>query len=354
MKSHSCTIEASASGCRLDLALAQSFKELSRTKIGALIKNGNVYRQLTSGEQVLVSSNSHKVHEGEVYLLIEPKGEPTHTVVPLKGAFPLPIIFEDEYLAVINKPAGLVVHKGAGSHEYTLVDLLVGCFPKLSSIGEEGRPGLVHRLDKNTSGLIVIAKDDNTHAQLATQFSEHTIKRNYRAAVWGFMPGASGVVDNIIGRSSANRQKMAVLSEEWHFQQPKAILTSKDFPANARGKRAITHYKSLAVSENSNVSLIDCSLHTGRTHQIRVHMSYLGHPLLGDTLYGRRKSVKKQGLNEEELAYVNTFLSNGRQALHAYLLEFYHPRQKQRLCFTESEPEDLKKLYSIIFKGTFE
>jgi 23S rRNA pseudouridine1911/1915/1917 synthase len=230
---------------------------------------------------------------------------------------PLTIVFEDEHLIVIDKPAGLVVHPAAGNLDGTLVNaLLHHCKGQLSGIGGVVRPGIVHRIDKETSGLLVVAKTNKAHEGLAKQFADHSIERAYLAIVAGLPVPASGTVRGHIGRSDKDRKKMAVLHEE-----------------NKRGKHAVTHYRLLEAL--AGASLVECRLETGRTHQVRVHMSSIGHPLLGDPVYGRAPSRFRPILNQLHFA---------RQALHAAVLGFIHPVTGASLRFESTLPADMAGL----------
>jgi 23S rRNA pseudouridine1911/1915/1917 synthase len=224
-------------------------------------------------------------------------------------------VFEDDHLLVVDKPAGLVVHPAAGNLDGTLVNaLLHHCAGKLSGIGGVARPGIVHRIDKDTSGLLVVAKSDVAHEGLARQFAAHSIDRRYLAIVSGVPRTAAGTVDAPLARSAVNRRKIAIVE-------------------GSRGKRAVTHWKRLEVL--SDAGLVECRLETGRTHQVRVHMASIGHPLLGDPVYGR--SGKSHGKLLKELEF-------HRQALHAAELGFTHPVTKNRLSFSSPMPPDMQEL----------
>ena len=236
----------------------------------------------------------------------------------------LKIIFEDEDIIIIDKPIGMVVHPGAGNFENTMVNgLLYHCKNKLSGISGEDRPGIVHRIDKDTSGLLVVAKNDQAHAFIAKQFEEHTIKRSYLVFVYGILRPLHGRIETLIGRNKTNRQKM-----------------SADV---AKGKEAITNYETLEVFKGSkilDISLVKCVLETGRTHQIRVHMSHKGNPILGDQTYGK-KIKKLRGVDQE---FEDILKSLKRQALHAHTLGFVHPKTNQDVFYASELPEDLNKL----------
>jgi 23S rRNA pseudouridine1911/1915/1917 synthase len=228
-------------------------------------------------------------------------------------------VFEDDHLLVVDKPAGLVVHPAAGNFDGTLVNaLLHHCAGRLSGIGGVARPGIVHRIDKGTSGLLVVAKTDVAHEGLAAQFARHSIDRRYQAIVAGIPNPPSGTVDAPLARSSANRQKMAIVED-------------------GRGKRAVTHYRLDRALRGASV--VECRLETGRTHQVRVHMTSIGHPLLGDPVYGRSRSGHRELLKR---------LNFERQALHAAELGFIHPVTGEALSFKSAVPSDMQELLSAL------
>src|SRR5690606_2479101 len=230
---------------------------------------------------------------------------------------PLVVVFEDKDLIVVDKPAGMVVHPAAGNPDRTLVNaLLYHCRGQLSGIGGVARPGIVHRIDKDTSGRVVVAKSDAAHEGLARQFAAHTLERAYLAICNGHPRPRSGTISARIGRSDANRKKMAVLPKD-----------------SSRGKHGITHYK--VIEELYGCSLVECRLETGRTHQVRVHLSSIGHSLLGDPLYGRPNSQVKDILRRMDFR---------RQALHAAVLGFVHPLAGDQLRFSSDLPTDMKEL----------
>jgi 23S rRNA pseudouridine1911/1915/1917 synthase len=236
----------------------------------------------------------------------------------------LNIIYEDDDLLVINKPAGIVMHPGAGNYDNTIVNALINYDKELStSIGDELRPGIVHRIDKNTSGLVVIAKNNFTHENLSNQFNKHSILRSYQLLIWGKLRPSTGRIETFITRSSKNRQMM------------EASLT--------KGKKAITNYKTLEIFENKNtptLTFLECKLETGRTHQIRVHMNYLGNSIVGDDKY--KKKFKKIKNIDEELN--NLLLGLDRQFLHAKTLGFFHPKKNEEMVFTSNLPHELKMI----------
>ena len=305
-------VAADAQGWRLDRALAVAVPTMSRERLKALISSGEVL----GPEGRLVRDPASKAIPGGVYQVTVPAPAPAHNE-PQDIA--LEIMFEDDHLIVVDKPAGLVVHPAAGNLDGTLVNaLLHHCAGRLSGIGGVARPGIVHRIDKDTSGLMVVAKTDVTHEGLAKQFADHSILRRYQAIVAGTPMPPSGSVDAPLARSTANRQKMAIV-------------------ADGRGKRAVTHYRTVTRLRDS--AMVECRLETGRTHQVRVHMTSIGHPLLGDPVYGRAKSVHRELLNR---------LDFKRQALHAAELGFVHPVTRESLSFKSALPSDMQELFRAL------
>jgi 23S rRNA pseudouridine1911/1915/1917 synthase len=293
---------------RLDKALADA-TALSRARVQVLIADGMVE---VGG--AYAASPSQKVAPGTSFRIAVPAAAEAEA---RPQAIPLDIAYEDDHLIVINKPAGMVVHPAAGNPDGTLVNaLLHHCEGSLSGIGGVARPGIVHRIDKDTSGLLVVAKSDAAHEGLAAQFAEHSVHRRYIAVCAGPPNPAEGTIDARIGRSDANRKKMAVLDKN-----------------SSRGKHAITHYKTLKRLDSS--AMIECRLETGRTHQVRVHCASIGHALLGDPLYGK---------TPKELKSLLTSLGFARQALHAAELGFLHPISSQELRFTADLPDDMQEL----------
>jgi 23S rRNA pseudouridine1911/1915/1917 synthase len=304
-------LRSAHSGWRLDRALADALPTMSRERLKALIRSGG----LEAGGKLL-RDPATKVHGDEAFTLTVPDPEPAHNV---PQDIPLTIPFEDEHLLIVDKPAGLVVHPAAGNREGTLVNaLLHHCAGRLSGIGGVARPGIVHRIDKDTSGLLVVAKTDVAHEGLAKQFAAHSIERRYLAIVNGLPKTAGGSIDAPLARSAHDRKKIAIV-------------------AGSRGKRAVTHWKRLEPLRDA--ALVECRLETGRTHQVRVHLASIGHPLLGDPVYGRGKSVHRQLLNQ---------LDFHRQALHAAGLGFVHPVTKARLSFESALPSDMQELFSAL------
>lgn len=323
------TITPQEQGGRLDAALASRGVEgLSRSRIKALIQEGNLTRL---GEAI--RDPSHKVKTDEVYALTLPAPVKTEIVA---ASIPFGILYEDEHLLVIDKPAGLTVHPAAGNYDRTLVNALMAhCGDTLSGIGGELRPGIVHRLDKDTSGLMVVAKHDAAHQALAAQLADRSLSRVYKALVWGRLNPASGSVETAIGRSPAHRKKMTVLK--------------------AGGKPALTYYETALCfythptarqAASPVVSLVTCKLATGRTHQIRVHMTYLGHALVGDATYGGRAAPRLGRYSEEQLPAeaCDALLHFPRQALHAAEIGFIHPIDKKPMRFTCNFPADFNEL----------
>jgi len=304
-------LEPAHAGWRLDRALAASVPTLSRERLKALIRGGAVE---AGGAAVRDPATKVKGDEELKVAVMEPT--PAHNE---PQDIPLAILFEDDHLLVVDKPAGLVVHPAAGNFDGTLVNaLLHHCSGSLSGIGGVARPGIVHRIDKDTSGLLVVAKTDVAHEGLAKQFAAHSIDRRYHAIVSGVPKAGHGVVDAPLARSAANRKKIAIVE-------------------GSRGKRAVTHWRRLNVLRDA--ALVECRLETGRTHQVRVHMASVGHPLVGDPVYGR--AGKTHGKILKELTF-------HRQALHATELGFTHPVTKNRLSFSIPMPQDMQELFNAL------
>ncbi|HEY0085372.1 MAG TPA: RluA family pseudouridine synthase [Allosphingosinicella sp.] len=304
------TIATDAQGWRLDRALAAAVPNMSRERLKALISSG----QVLGPGGVAVRDPSAKAVPGGAYRVAVPEPEPLHNEAQ---DIALDIVFEDDHLLIVDKPAGMVVHPAAGNFDGTLVNaLLHHCAGRLSGIGGVARPGIVHRIDKDTSGLLVVAKSDVAHEGLAAQFARHSIDRRYQAVVAGIPVPSAGTVDAPLARSSANRQKMAIVEE-------------------GRGKRAVTHYA--LVRPLREAALVECRLETGRTHQVRVHMTSINHPLIGDPVYGRTRPAHRELLKT---------LGFERQALHAAQLGFIHPVSKQNLSFKSAVPSDMQELLS--------
>lgn len=313
---------------RLDRALARALPEISRSRLQDLVRAGHVRR---SGQAVL--DPSLKVGPGAVLDLTVPESVPAE---PSAETLPLAIAYEDEDLIVIDKPAGLVVHPAPGHDAGTLVNgLIAHCGSSLSGIGGVRRPGIVHRLDKDTSGLIVVAKNDLAHQGLGAQFADHgrsgPLERAYLALVWGVPEPSRGTITANLARSERNREKIAVVRE-------------------GAGRHAVTHYRvEAALDGHGVVALVRCQLETGRTHQIRVHLSHRGHPLLGDRVYGGAFRTKAARLDSASRAALEGL---GRQALHASLLGFAHPRTGRHLRFESPMPPDLSALVAALRAST--
>ena len=304
-------------GARLDRFLADALPQLSRSRLKRLIASGQV-----RAKGLVLDAPAAKVRSGQTFSILVPESAPAR---PAAQAIPLAVTYEDDELIVIDKPAGLVVHPGAGNPDRTLVNALIAhCGDTLSGIGGVRRPGIVHRLDKDTSGLMVVAKTDLAHESLAAQFARHSVERAYRALVWGVPVPRAGEIHGNIGRSAKNRKKMALLSRG--------------------GKAALTRYRVL-TTYGTRASLLECRLSTGRTHQIRVHLAARGHPLLGDPLYGRATRARRPAL---PLSAAAALAALGRQALDACLLGFTHPKSGKRLRFEKDFPRDIKALVSSL------
>ena len=313
-------------GYRLDKFLQSQLTDLSRTKLQNLIRDGNV-----SINNKIIKESSKKIKKKDEIKVDFPPPKETYIKA---NKIPLDIIHEDNDIILINKSPGVVVHPGAGNYENTLVNgLLSHCQNQLSSVGGKLRPGIVHRIDKDTSGVIVVAKNDFAHIKLSKQFSSHTIKRTYEALVWGSLRPSKGIINENISRSIKNRQLMAV---------------RKDL---SKGKNAITNYKTLEIFKNLNlpkISLIECKLETGRTHQIRVHMNFKGNPILGDKSYGKsKKKFKNIDANIEKK--INNF---DRQALHAKSLGFIHPTKDKEVFFEAKRPKKFDMLIKSLKKAS--
>ena len=307
---------------RIDTLLAAYDKNLSRTRVKNLILDN----RLKINEIITIDPSKKVIKKDKIYFEIEePKKQ---SLKPYK--FELNIIYEDKDLIVLDKPSGISMHPGPGNYDNTIVNALINYDGKnLSDMGDELRPGIVHRIDKDTSGLVVVAKNNRSHENLSKQFSEHTITRVYELLIWGKLRPQNGVIETFITRSSRNRQMMEVSLK--------------------KGKKAITHYKTLELFENEKVptfSFIQCKLETGRTHQIRVHMSYKGNNILGDKKY--KKKFKKIKNIDEDLN--NKILRLERQFLHAKQLGFDHPTSNERLEFSSNIPSDLNNIIKKLRK----
>jgi 23S rRNA pseudouridine1911/1915/1917 synthase len=308
-------------GLRLDRALQRKLPELSRSRLKQLILSGQVASPDVPPDRIL-RDPAQRVHAGQNFVVTVPEAEPAS---PAAQPIPLEILFEDGHLIVIDKPAGMVVHPAPGNPEGTLVNaLLAHCGPSLAGIGGVRRPGIVHRLDKDTSGLLVAAKTEPVHQALSRDFALRRIERAYAAIVWGAPMPATGEIGGNIGRSTVNRKKMAVVAE-------------------GRGKPAVTRYR-VERRFGEHAAQLECRLLTGRTHQIRVHLAHSGHPLIGDPVYGTRagRAVSHAGPLGAAIA------GFPRQALHARLLGFTHPETGEQLRFESPLPADMQGLISSL------
>ena len=309
-------VDGDSAGIRLDKFLAAQLKDISRSRLQKLIGEGNVFF-----DDIVISDNSRKTKAGEAYKVIVP---PAIDADPEPENIALDIVYEDEDLLVVNKPAGMTVHPAIGAYSGTLVNaLLYHCKDNLSGINGVKRPGIVHRIDKDTSGLLVVAKNDYAHNFLSEQFAEHSIERTYFAFVYGTPNPLNGRIEANIGRSTTDRKKMAIV--------------------DSGGKTAVTNYKTLELFKRA-AALVQCNLETGRTHQIRVHLSSIGNALIGDQVY-----VKAHKSTMPIPEYLKTTINFfPRQALHAKSLGFIHPRTKQFVQFDSELPSDLQELYQAL------
>lgn len=315
------TVQADDDGRRLDQVLSRAFDDFSRTRIKALIEKGHVR---LDGRNV--AEASHRVKSGARVTMTVPAAA---QALPEPQDIPLDVVYEDDDLIVIDKPAGMVVHPAPGNRDQTLVNaLLHHCGESLSGVGGVRRPGIVHRIDKDTSGLLVAAKNDAAHAGLSALFRHHDIDRAYLALVWGVPKPRAGRIEGAIGRNPKNRKKMAVVSRN--------------------GKEAATDYQVEKAFLAGAASLVRCTLSTGRTHQIRVHLSHLGHPVMGDPLYGRTGRARRGKLPEPVKAAVAAL---ERQALHAAELGFVHPLTGKHLHFQRKPPNDMQELLTVLLES---
>ena len=313
-------VDAKNSGKRVDIFLAENIKQYTRSFLKKLIES-----KQAKLNQSIISSPSTKInYKDQIIINIVDKNK--MDIIPKK--IKLEIIYEDDDILVLNKPKGMVVHPGAGNYENTLVNALLYKYKKnLSNINGSLRPGIVHRIDKETSGLLVVAKNNLAHSNLGNQFSKHTIKRKYLCLSWGVVRPLSGKINTLISRDKKNRQLMTV--------------------SDINGKKAITNYKTIKVfniKDIPKISLIECDLETGRTHQIRVHLKYKGTSLLGDKQYGKI-NIKFKKINNEFFDQLNKLSG---QALHAKTLEFIHPLTKKRMSFNSDLPSNFKKILKLL------
>jgi 23S rRNA pseudouridine1911/1915/1917 synthase len=321
------SVDAADTGERLDRVLGAGVPELTRSRIQSLLRAGHV-----TLNGATVKEPGRRVKPGETYLLAVPEPEPAK---PLAEPIPLSVVFEDAHVIVIDKPAGLVVHPAAGHASGTLVNALIAhCGASLSGIGGVRRPGIVHRLDKDTSGLLVVAKTDAAHQALSEQFEAHgrdgRLERRYQAFVWGGLLRPSGLVDAPLTRGTRDRTRMAVARSQ-------------------AGRRAVTHYRVVEAYGGRKgaplISLVELTLETGRTHQIRVHMAHIGHPVVGDPVYATGFTASAGRMPAPVQGAIAAL---GRQALHASTLGFEHPKSLKMLRFTSPLPSDLKSLHRAL------
>ena len=313
-------VEDADKNLRVDVFINKKENKISRTRIKNLILD----KKLKLNNQIIIDP-SKKVSYGDILELIIPEPK-IASLTPYK--YKLDIIYEDEDLIVINKPAGIVMHPGAGNFDKTIVNALINYDKNsLSNIGDELRPGIVHRIDKNTSGLIVVAKNNETHENLSIQFSKHSITRVYRLLIWGKVKPSKGKIETFITRSSKNRQMMEV--------------------SRTKGKKAITNYKTIEIFENEytpTLSLLECKLETGRTHQIRVHMNFMGNSIVGDDKYKKKfKKIKNINATLEK-----KLINLKRQFLHAQTIGFIHPKKNKEMIFNSILPQELEIILKML------
>ena len=314
------SINKKNNGERLDVFLSREINNLTRSYIKKLIEQNNVKLN-----EISSTSPSTKIKTNDK-ITINILKEENFKIIP--NNIKLEIVYEDKDLLIINKPKGMVVHPGAGNYNNTLVNALTYKYKNnLSDVNGGSRPGIVHRIDKETSGLLVVAKNNLTHSNLGKQFSDHSIKRKYQCLVWGVIRPLSGRIETLISRNKKNRQLMTV--------------------SDVSGKKAITNYKTIKVFDVKDIpkiSLVECELETGRTHQIRVHLKYKSTSLLGDKQYGK-KNIKFKKINKD---FLNKLLALDGQALHAQTLEFIHPTKKKWVSFKSNLPMDFKKTLDLL------
>ncbi|PHZ85231.1 RluA family pseudouridine synthase [Paremcibacter congregatus] len=340
------TVDSETEGLRLDKFLSQSVPDISRSRLKNLVTEGEVQLAPAASPSTPATINdpSYRVKRGDQFFFTLPD---TTEPVPVGQDIPLDVVYEDDQLIVINKAAGMVVHPAPGNPDGTLVNALIyHCGDSLSGINGVKRPGIVHRIDKDTSGLMVAAKTDRAHAKLAKQFAKHSLERAYQAVVWGVPNPAAAEIHKKIGRDPRNRLKMSVVPYE-----------------SKRGRDAITHYRVLRRLEPKrktfergdaiqklapSLSLVECRLETGRTHQVRVHMASIRHPLVGDPFYGKAGPIMSKNFSDEAQ---QALLDFKRQALHAYVIGFVHPTTGETLTFEAELPNDMKRLISALEKN---
>ena len=316
------SIKEDDTGNRLDVILTKLIPDLTRSNLKKII----VLKQVKINNSI-EKSPSKKLKTDDI---VEINLMPTEEIKILPKKIKIDIVHEDKDILIVNKPAGMVVHPGAGNYKATLVNALIYKYKNnLSDVSGTTRPGIVHRIDKETSGLLVVAKNNKAHSNLGKQFSNHTIQRTYQALAWGILRPLNGKIETLIGRSRKNRQLMSV--------------------TEITGKKSITNYKTLKVFNIKNIpkiSFIECELETGRTHQIRVHMAYKGNSLLGDQQY-EKKNLRFKKINEE---FEDKLKILSRQALHAKSLGFIHPTNKKRISFESKLPKDFQKILNLLNK----
>jgi len=314
------SVDEKDSDKRLDKYLAENINEFTRSFLKKLIKE----KQVKLNNTILFNPSTKVKYKDQIIINIIDKNR--QNVIPKK--IKLDIIHEDKDILIVNKPKGMVVHPGANNYENTLVNALLYKYKtNLSDVNGDLRPGIVHRIDKETSGLLVVAKNNLTHANLGDQFSKHTIKRKYLCLSWGVIRPLNGKIITLITRDKKNRQLMTV--------------------SDIKGKKAITNYKTIKVfniKDIPKISLLECELETGRTHQIRVHLKYKGTSLLGDKQYGK-KNIKFKRINNEFFVKLNKLSG---QALHAKTLEFVHPKTKKWMSFNSELPDGFKKILNLL------
>ena len=309
---HRVVATADSAGRRVDRVLADALPHLSRARIRSLIDAGRV-----EIDGATLDAASQRVKPGQAIVVAVPGPD----AAPRAQAIPLQTVFEDAAVIVVDKPAGLVVHPAPGNPDNTLVNALIHhCGGTLPGI-DGPRPGIVHRLDKDTSGLLVAAKSEAARRSLVEQFAAHSVERGYYALVWGVPAPAVGTVDRALGRSPRNRKKMAVAAHG--------------------GKRAVTRYRVRRTAAGGALSLLECALETGRTHQVRVHLAHIGHPVLGDPLYGRARAGRLRLLPQAARAALE---AQARQRLHAFRLGFTHPETGRRVLFETGLPDEFEEL----------
>ncbi len=320
MENHLLTVTENENDSRTDKFISTQLPDISRNRIQQLITqdavklNGNI-----------ITDRSHRLKEGDILEIFIPEAIESEMK---PSNIPLNIVYEDEHLLVINKQAGLIVHPGSGNYENTMANALMAhCGDSLSGIGGVMRPGIVHRLDKDTTGLLVAAKNDIAHRKLSKQLKDRSLKRIYNTVIWGMPTKPAGKISVNIGRSARDRKKMA--------------------PLKSGGRTAVTHYKIKKIFQDKIASLVECRLETGRTHQIRVHLNHIKHPVVGDKTYGSGHGRSLSTLGDGAKSYIRNF---HRQALHSKYIGFIHPDSGEFMEFESELPDDMQKLISC-FQG---